>query len=98
MPLGIITNELVTNSLKHANLPADTRLKISLQISKGENGMYLFDYADNGEQKTEPRSGSSLGFMLIHSMVKQLNSHWEYSVQNGFHASFEFKIKNTSVV
>ena len=98
MPLGIITNELVTNSLKHANLPIDAQLKISLQISKGENGIFLFDYADNGEQKSEPRSGSSLGFMLINSMVKQLNSHWEYSVQNGFHASFEFKIKNTSVV
>ncbi|HMT00507.1 MAG TPA: sensor histidine kinase, partial [Saprospiraceae bacterium] len=98
MPLGIITNELVTNTLKHANLPADARLKISLQISKCENGIYLFDYADNGDQKSEPRSGSSLGFMLIHSMVKQLNSQWEYSMQNGFHASFEFKIKNTSVV
>ncbi|MBK7223373.1 MAG: sensor histidine kinase [Saprospiraceae bacterium] len=98
MPLGIITNELVTNTLKHANLPDDALLIISLQISKGENGIYLFDYADNGEQKSEPRSGSSLGFMLIHSMVKQLNSHWEYSMQNGFHASFEFKIKNTSVV
>jgi len=98
MPLGIIANELVTNSLKHANLPADTRLKISLQISKGENGMYLFDYADNGEQKTEPTSGSNLGFMLIQSMVKQLNSKWSYSMQNGFHASFEFKVKNTSVV
>jgi two-component sensor histidine kinase len=98
MPLGIITNELVTNTLKHANLPNDTRLKISLQISKGENGMYLFDYADNGEQKTEPTSGSNLGFMLIQSMVKQLNSKWSYSMQNGFHASFEFKVKNTAVV
>ena len=98
MPLGIITNELVTNTLKHANLPDDALLIISLQISKGENGIYLFDYADNGEQKSEPRSGSSLGFMLIHSMVKQLNSQWAYSMQNGFHASFEFKIKNTSVV
>jgi two-component sensor histidine kinase len=60
--------------------------------------MYLFDYADNGEQKTEPTSGSNLGFMLIQSMVKQLNSKWSYSMQNGFHASFEFKVKNTAVV
>ena len=98
MPLGIITNELVTNSLKHAKLPSSEKLQIHLSIMHGEQGTYRYEYADNGRQNIENVSSQSLGLMLIQSMLKQLNAQWKQGNEIGFKASFTFKEKVTATV
>ena len=98
MPLGIITNELVTNSLKHAKLPSSEKLQIHLSIMHGEQGTYRYEYADNGRQNIENVSSQSLGLMLIQSMLKQLNAQWKQGNEIGFKASFTFKEKKTAIV
>ncbi|RPI37194.1 MAG: PAS domain S-box protein [Methanoregulaceae archaeon] len=74
-PLGLIINELVSNSLKHA-FPKGRQGAISIECSPQDAGMLRIVYHDNGIgipagydwKKTE-----SLGLRLVNSLVDQLN-------------------------
>lgn len=97
MPIGIIVNELITNSIKHANTQSNP-LKINISINKLKSNNYQFEYSDNGVINNENKTNTGLGKILISSMVKQLNSTYEIITDNGYRISFEFKEKATSEV
>ncbi len=63
-PLGLILNELVSNSFKHAFGNIDTP-KIEITFIKTESG-YTFTYSDNGNGYTE--ATESLGSLLIKTL------------------------------
>jgi len=76
IPIGLILNELVSNSFKYA-FPEDTQDgKIYIHIQKnGEGG--FFEYTDNGvglPDDTEDRESTSMGIRLIKRLVNQLQS------------------------
>jgi two-component sensor histidine kinase len=76
IPIGLILNELVSNSFKYA-FPDDTQDgKIYIHIQKnGEGG--FFEYTDNGvglPEDTEDRESTSMGIRLIKRLVNQLQS------------------------
>ncbi len=76
IPIGLILNELVSNSFKYA-FPEDTPDgKIYIHIQKnGEGG--FFEYTDNGvglPEDTEDRESTSMGIRLIKRLVNQLQS------------------------
>lgn len=81
IPLGLIMNELVTNSLKHGKKdPKD--LEIHLSIARIENNLRI-EFADNGPGFIEPSAGTpkkGFGLQLIETLVSQLKGTilWEH--------------------
>jgi two-component sensor histidine kinase len=93
IPLGLIVNELVTNSYKHAFNKADTGA-IHVTFNKNENAnTYTLSVRDNGKgfdpTKTRPHS---LGMELIQMLAEQLNSKLTFTNNNGTLAEITFPV------
>ncbi|MDO8872489.1 MAG: histidine kinase dimerization/phosphoacceptor domain -containing protein [Methanoregula sp.] len=74
IPLGLIINELVSNSLKHA-FPDGRNGEISLAIRR-ENALLAIEYKDNGigiPGDLDWRNAESLGLRLVCTLVEQLD-------------------------
>lgn len=69
MPIGILINELISNSVKHAKTK-NNQLEIYLRLTTTENRIHI-EYRDSGVVFKEDRVGS-LGLFIIESMVQQL--------------------------
>ena len=73
IPIGLITNELITNSLKYA-FPDDRTGTISVML-KEENDKLSLDITDDGvgmEGDQEQTLGNSFGYKLIKALTAQL--------------------------
>jgi two-component system, sensor histidine kinase PdtaS len=89
VPIALIFNELITNSLKHAYRNMD-KGKICINISKVNDQIEL-NYSDNGEWD-ENTSPNSLGLDLIDSLTKQLNGTCDRKVlEKGTSFNFFFQ-------
>lgn len=89
VPLGLLVNELVSNSLKHAF--NDANGNISIEINQdGDN--IEFDYSDNGAWKEPVEGRISFGVELIEILTDQMNGSKVLNVENGAH--YTFKLKN----
>ncbi len=94
IPLGIIVNELVTNSFKHAfqsvNRPM---LSVSIKINE-EKGTVSIVVFDNGPGIPDPAhiSKSSFGMELIRDLVKQLKGILSIDSQAGAKFSIDFPL------
>lgn len=92
--MGIILNELVTNSLKHA-FPAERRGKIRISIRTLPGEKAEMTYSDNGKGIPEPVIKGEkwgLGMMLIQTMVDQLGGDYALQNENGTFFRVEFPI------
>ena len=100
IPLGLITNELVSNTLKHAfNDQPEGRVSIYLRL--GATRSYRLTVADDGVGLPEGFDISqtkSLGLKLVRGLTQQL--HGSLTVSNGQGSSFEvtFPMDASSVV
>ncbi|MCK5059064.1 MAG: PAS domain S-box protein [Candidatus Aminicenantes bacterium] len=95
IPLGLIINELVANSLKHA---FPDRRKGELHIQFRENKGKDFDYSlvirDNGvgiHGKIDSMERGSLGMVLVNTLVKQLHGVIEHETNKGTCFTIKFK-------
>ena len=73
LPLGLIINELITNSYKHA-FPKNTEGMINISIKENvlENN-YFLTYSDNGiPYGDEITKKENFGLELVHLLIKQL--------------------------
>lgn len=68
VPLGLLVNELVSNSLKHAFTNQENG-EISLNMEKISDGI-LLQYSDNGSWSNE--KGTGFGLELIEILIEQL--------------------------
>ena len=96
IPLGLIFNELFTNSLKHAN--ATEPLQISIYKEDTTNGI-KFIYIDNGIG-VDPKLmtddvKSSIGITLIHLLAKQLGAEIEFKSAKPGAYGFYFSIEGS---
>jgi PAS domain S-box-containing protein len=85
IPCGLIINELVTNSLKHA-FPEGSKGKIWISLSAQENKEFLLIVGDNGigsPQDLDSKSTHSLGLQLVASLVGQLRGTLDMDRQRG---------------
>ncbi|WP_291855276.1 tetratricopeptide repeat protein [Marinilabilia sp.] len=83
IPLGIIINELLTNSLKYASGESKLRIDVAL---KEENDKLRLIIADNGPGIPEGfdfRKSRSLGMKLVHSLIRQLQGELTQTNDNG---------------
>jgi two-component sensor histidine kinase len=85
VPCGLIINELVSNSLKHAFLPdASGTIDIVIRTLNAERIEVVV--ADNGIGLVEPLAGKeqkSLGLRLIDTMIAQLGGSLAVKTENG---------------
>jgi len=95
-PLGIMLNELLTNSFKCARIP-NKKLLITIKLHSKDDG-YLLYYKDNGnglpEGKIKHKDGS-LGNYLLSNMSRQLRGNMKSYNDNGAVFEIFFKEKNT---
>jgi two-component system, sensor histidine kinase PdtaS len=79
IPMGMIINELLSNSLKHA-FPDDQRGKIHISLV-AHGGGFMLDFKDDGiglPDGLESDSTESLGMRLVHMFTEQLDGNLEH--------------------
>jgi two-component sensor histidine kinase len=70
--LGLIINELITNSLKHA-FNREVHNKIAISINKQDDKWMQVHYEDNGRGEIiSTQSKKSFGIGMVQQLVKQL--------------------------
>ena len=91
-PLGIIINELVTNTLKHAFLPGQQEKKIHISLSR-KNDIALLKYKDNGIgiSKDTQITENSMGLNLIENLANQLQGEMKILYKKGTYILIHFK-------
>ena len=104
IPLGILINELVSNSLKHA-FPGKDKGEIQIKLHREENGEYEKEgckstnftliVSDNGVGIPENlgiEDLNSLGLQLVTSLVDQLDGEFELKRNNGTEFTMKFTV------
>lgn len=94
VPLALILNELLTNSLKYGVAGMEDG-QIEISIEKNEKLMRV-TYRDNGVW-IESTKGSGFGQTLIEIFTEQLNGNYMLNTENGTVYSFVFKEFNYEV-
>lgn len=92
IPLGLITNELLTNSLKHA-FTNKKQGEIKVKFYKKSNTYHL-SISDNGKgfpKDFDFRTAESMGLDLVNSLVKQINGNIELHRDKGTFFKITFK-------
>ncbi len=95
--IGLITNELLTNSLKYAfNEKENGAIKISLteqDTASNTEGAYLLKISDDGIGKpvNEQAKGTGFGTQLVNLLTKQLDGKLTYEINNGTIVTLVFK-------
>lgn len=74
IPLGLIFNELITNSLKYG-LKGEQNGEISVGIHPSDDNRLRISYSDSGNWKHSETNG--FGLELIKTLVEQLNGTYE---------------------
>lgn len=91
VPLGLIVNELLTNTLKYA-FPGGGKGKISIRLEKRKDHILHLAVSDNGIGKRKVIQGSGFGSQLISLLTTQLNGKMREEIQNGTTVFFDFKM------
>ncbi len=96
IPLGLIINEIITNSYKYA-FKNDKENNLSISIEKEKENNYKLIIEDNGPglaTNFDVKKAKSLGLRLVNRLVKQLHGTLKQSNIKG--AKFEIYFKDTS--
>jgi two-component sensor histidine kinase len=100
VPLGIIVNELVSNSLKHA-FPEDKAGKIRIKLCREERNcdthksLFSLTISDDGKglpEYLELEFVESLGMQLVNILVDQLDGELELKRAQGTEFTIKFKV------
>jgi len=96
IPLALMLNELVSNSVQHA-FPDGRRGAISITL-KDEDGMVALKVADNGigiPPGINPVDSTTLGLQLVNSLAGQLSGTMDIHNRDGTSFVFTFEKKPT---
>jgi len=92
IPCGLIINELITNSLKHA-FPEDNKGSIGIELYKRDED-YELNVNDTGvgfSNDIDYENTESLGMQLVNNLVKQVDGTIELDSKNGTKFKIIFK-------
>ncbi|WP_207494853.1 sensor histidine kinase [Aridibaculum aurantiacum] len=81
LPVSLIINEWVTNSLKYCQ-PKTDLVELNIAICKKEDGITV-TYNDNGE--IQPKQPEGLGSQIIHMLCRQISAKIETLHNNPYH-------------
>ena len=88
VPVALIFNELVSNSIKHA-FGKKAEGKISIEVRKNPDGKISLDYRDDGIWNN-PEKSSCFGLEMIEIFNEQLDGKLTRNIDNGTHYHFTF--------
>ena len=74
IPLGLLINETITNSLKYG-IQDDAEGEIHIELKKEDENDYILTIGDNGvgiSEAVDPKTTKSLGLKLIYNLARQL--------------------------
>ena len=96
VPIGLITNELLSNALKYAFSDQDEG-EILLSLKPNGTGGYELKVQDNGkgmDQEIDFKNLSSLGLKLVHTLTRQIQGSLNIRSEQGttFAISFNDKL------
>ncbi|MGB5437541.1 MAG: histidine kinase dimerization/phosphoacceptor domain -containing protein [Maribacter sp.] len=91
IPIGLIVNELLTNSMKYA-FPNKASGAVTIKLKKANSQLFL-NVSDNGigSQVTKKNIETGFGTKLIKLLTRQLDGKMKLVVENGTTVSFEFQ-------
>jgi two-component sensor histidine kinase len=96
VPIGLITNELLSNALKYA-FSEQEEGEILLSLKPNATGGYELKVQDNGkgiDQEIDFKNLSSLGLKLVHTLTRQIQGSLNIKSEQGttFAISFNDKL------
>ncbi len=96
IPLGLVINEIITNSFKHAFLPGE-KGRITVSLKKEKDGSLILIISDDGKGLSkgfDVRETPSLGMTTIFSIIeKQMQGSVDIISENGLTYILSFKNK-----
>lgn len=95
VPLGLIINELLTNTIKYA-FPEKDNGAITIKLEKHNNNILHLEVADNGIGKSGITQGTGFGSQLISLLTRQLNGSMKEYSQNGTTFIFDFQLSKSA--
>lgn len=93
IPLGLILNELISNSYKHA-FPKQTEGSINIKIQQLDASDYFLEYKDDGVgYEDSSLQNNTLGVELVSLLTAQLNGTFtKVDTKIGTHYTITFKV------
>ena len=92
IPLGLIVNELITNSLKHG-FPEGKSGEIGIIFHK-QDEKYILEIKDNGigfSEDIDYKNTDSLGLQLVNNLTDQIDGKIEFNTSSGTSFKISFK-------
>lgn len=87
--VGLVINELVTNSIKYVNKQT---IEITIKLFVNQNSFKL-EVSDNGDEFTSSCSDKGIGMKLVETLVEeQLNGSLKVNNEEGLHYKIRFKL------
>jgi PAS domain S-box-containing protein len=92
LPCGLIINELITNSLKHA-FPGERKGVITVSLKRDSGGNNFLAVSDDGigSPQTDLQKASSLGLELVNTLTEQLEGKLNVCSAGGTRTEITFK-------
>jgi two-component sensor histidine kinase len=97
VPLGLIVNELLTNTYKYAFVDV-YQVKVDIKLIQTEKGKYQLTYKDNGpglKENPDFDNAKTLGINLIGGLAKQLSGTAVYEFDGG--SKFIISLKDSKL-
>ena len=95
VPLGLIVNELLTNTLKYA-FPNNQNGAVRIKLEKQKGNILHLEVSDNGVGKSGITHGSGFGGQLVSLLTRQLNGSMKEEIKNGTRIFFDFKLEKVA--
>lgn len=95
VPLGLIVNELLTNTLKYA-FPNNQTGAVRIKLEKQTGGILHLEVSDNGVGKSGIIQGTGFGGQLVSLLTRQLNGSMKEENKNGTSIFFDFKLEKVA--
>ena len=95
VPLGLIVNELLTNTLKYA-FPQGQNGTVRIKLEKQKDGVLHLEVSDNGVGKSGMTHGTGFGGQLVSLLTRQLNGSMKEEIKNGTNIFFDFKLEQVA--
>ncbi|WCL48653.1 sensor histidine kinase [Leptospira sp. GIMC2001] len=87
--LGIITNELVLQSLENSFSKTDPKAVISISLFK-KDGQFCYEFQDNGSNRQPTDWKEGLGMKILESIAVQIKGKFSLNDTEGLHFSLQF--------